>query len=405
MLDLQKFIAGLHDYIAKAFQPLVARLEGVEGSLVKQIHEVNERVVASVDVVRSYVDQRFADLPVPKDGTSVTVEEVSPLIEDAVTRAVAALPVPKDGQSVTLEELTPLCEQLVKQLVAAIPVPKDGESVTPEQVLPELKAQLQSAIEAIPVPKDGKSVTLDEVVPALHGPIEKAAAESAARAVEAIPRPSDGKSVTVDEVLPTLRIELQKAVDAIPKPKDGTSVTAEQVLPQLTAEVQKAIQALPVPKDGHSVTVDDFRQLFEAEQAKWALDFERRAQDQLQRAIDRMPKPKYGRDALDLEHFDIKMADDERTLIFSLTRGDNREERRIVLQHPLYRGVWRQGDFRKGDCVTYGGSSWIAVRDTASKPEVDDSWRLSVKRGRDGKGEKGEKGDPGKVVHQSLGIR
>lgn len=228
---------------------------------------------------------------------------------------------------------------------------------------------------------------------------------------------ADGKGVTLDDVRPLI----DYAVKAIPLPKDGrdgidgkdgASVRVEDVLPTLRVELDQAIKAIPVPKngrdgiDGKSVSIDDVRrmwsEMYASQQATWALDFERRAQDLIQRCIDRIEKPKDGKDgqdgrnALDLEHFDMKMLDDERTLVLSLTRGEQIVERRIVLSHPIYRGIWRQGEFRKGDCVTFGGSTFIALRDTSTKPETDDSWRLSVKRGRDGKdGMKGDKGDPG----------
>jgi hypothetical protein len=50
-------------------------------------------------------------------------------------------------------------------------------------------------------------------------------------------------------------------------------------------------------------------------------------------------------------------------------------------------GVWGEGrSYLKGDGVTWGGSFWIAQDDTADKPEASaKSWRLAVKRGRDGK--------------------
>jgi Collagen triple helix repeat (20 copies) len=50
------------------------------------------------------------------------------------------------------------------------------------------------------------------------------------------------------------------------------------------------------------------------------------------------------------------------------------------------RGVYREGEkYAKGDGVTWGGSFWIAQKDTDSKPDsADGSWRLAVKRGRDG---------------------
>ena len=51
----------------------------------------------------------------------------------------------------------------------------------------------------------------------------------------------------------------------------------------------------------------------------------------------------------------------------------------------LDRGVWREGSYAKGDHVSWDGSGWIAQRDTTDKPGTSDAWRLSTKRGRDGK--------------------
>lgn len=193
----------------------------------------------------------------------------------------------------------------------------------------------------------------------------------------------DGKSVSIEEVLPLLKSQLHEKIGAIPHPKDG----------------RDGLDG----KDGKSVTLDDVRPYLDAELAKWALDFERRAQETLQRAIDRMPKPKdgidgkHGRDAFNLEDVQLSLGEDERTLTLAFVRGEERAERTISLSHPIYRGVWRQGEYVKGDCVTFGGSAFIALRDTGSKPETDDSWRLCVKRGRDGRdGGKGDKGDPGR---------
>jgi integrin beta 3 len=51
----------------------------------------------------------------------------------------------------------------------------------------------------------------------------------------------------------------------------------------------------------------------------------------------------------------------------------------------VYKGVWRAGDFRRGDVVTLSGSLFVAQCDTTAKPETGDDWKLAVKRGRDGK--------------------
>lgn len=170
--------------------------------------------------------------------------------------------------------------------------------------------------------------------------------------------------------------------------------------------------------DGKSITLDDIKPLLDSAMDKWALDFERRAQDVLQRAIDRMPAPKDGRDgingkdgrdAFQLEDVELSASDDERTLTLAFVRDGIRVERSIRLNHPIYRGVWKEGAYEKGDSVTFGGSQFIAMRETTSKPETDDSWKLCVKRGRDGKdgvkGEKGERGERGSKGEQSVELQ
>lgn len=47
-----------------------------------------------------------------------------------------------------------------------------------------------------------------------------------------------------------------------------------------------------------------------------------------------------------------------------------------------YRGTFLTGTkYARGDLLTHGGSLFLCMRDTSSKPETDDSWRLIVKRG------------------------
>lgn len=238
---------------------------------------------------------------------------------------------------------------------------QNGTSVTADEVLPELNAALQKAIAAIPVPKDGRDGrNAFEVAVSLgyDGPVEDWLGSLRGK------DGAHGKSVTPDEILPTVR----QWFDALPRPADGKDGS-----------------------DGKSVTLADVTDFMETSIAKWALEFERRASDLIQRCIDRIEKPKDGvhgkdgRDAFDLEDVQLSLADDERTLVLAFVRGDVCVERSVVLTHPIYRGVWRDGQFSKGDSVTFGGSTWIATRATASKPELDDSWRLAVKRGRDGK--------------------
>jgi Collagen triple helix repeat (20 copies) len=59
-------------------------------------------------------------------------------------------------------------------------------------------------------------------------------------------------------------------------------------------------------------------------------------------------------------------------------------------------GPWRTGEsYKRGQCTTYGGSTFLCLRDTDAKPETDD-WRLIVKHGLPGRsGKDGERGAPG----------
>lgn len=50
-----------------------------------------------------------------------------------------------------------------------------------------------------------------------------------------------------------------------------------------------------------------------------------------------------------------------------------------------YKGIWQPGGTKRGDVVTLDGSLWLAMADTDAKPGIGDTFRLIVKRGKDGK--------------------
>lgn len=111
----------------------------------------------------------------------------------------------------------------------------------------------------------------------------------------------------------------------------------------------------------------------------------------LERRIDEqvaaLPKPKDGENGFSLDDFDVNVADDGRTIVMSFDQGEKRFEAEMKFPVVLYRGVFKEGEeYSAGDSATWGGSLWIAGRDTKAKPDSPDSgWRLAVKKGRDGK--------------------
>lgn len=101
-----------------------------------------------------------------------------------------------------------------------------------------------------------------------------------------------------------------------------------------------------------------------------------------------------GKDGFGFDDLNVELAEDQRTVVHRFRKGETVKEFRTALPVVIDRGVFKEGSaYAKGDGVTYGGSFWIAQRDTGERPEASDAWRLAVKRGRDGKD--GAKGDPG----------
>lgn len=104
------------------------------------------------------------------------------------------------------------------------------------------------------------------------------------------------------------------------------------------------------------------------------------------RALARIPGPA-GRDGLSLEDMTLDY-DGHRTVTFRFQRGDVTSESRIKFPMCIDSGVWKEAtQYETGDGVTWGGSFWIAQKDTNNdKPDSGNgNWRLAVKRGRDGK--------------------
>lgn len=205
---------------------------------------------------------------------------------------------------------------------------------------------------------------------------------------------------------------MEQRLAALPAPKDGVDGKDGQDgkdAPPVDddAVVAAVLAKVPAPaagkdgepgkdgQDGKSFTVDDAKALLEPEIARWALDFERRAQDVLQRSIDRIPAPKDGangtdgRDGADALGFDDLHVehDGERGFTIKFVSGDRVKAFSFAVPVVLDRGYYREGDaFEKGDGVTFGGSYWIAQTTTRTKPEIGNAeWRLAVKKGRDAK--------------------
>jgi len=280
--------------------------------------------------IRRMIGDAIAALPKPCDGTSVTVTDVEPLIAAAVARAVGDLPPAKDGVSVTLDDVKPLIAAEAERVVAALP---------PVDVIPPVKAAVAAAVAALPAPVDGRSVTVADVEPII--------AAAVASAVATLPTPAEGKSVTVADVEPIIASAVERAVAALPVAKDGVGLAGAMI-----------------DRTGGLVVMLSDGKLCE-----------------LGRVEGKNGEPGLGFDDMSIEQTG------ERQATLKFVRGEQVKTFDLTVPAVIDRGVFKEGQaYTLGDAVTFGGSLWIAQKDTGDKPDGPDTgWRLAVKKGRDGR--------------------
>jgi integrin beta 3 len=89
-----------------------------------------------------------------------------------------------------------------------------------------------------------------------------------------------------------------------------------------------------------------------------------------------------GKDGMSIEDIDVTLTD-SKTLIVTLDNGVKKVKKEIKLPYVKHVGTYKYGQsYLEGDCVTYGGSMFIAKKDTSSKPGEGGDFQLSVKGAR-----------------------
>lgn len=208
---------------------------------------------------------------------------------------------------------------------------------------------------------------------------------------------ADGKDVDMEAVAALISEAAERAVAALPPAepgvpgKDGRDVDMAEVKRFIADEVAVAVSTLPPAEKGSDGK--DGIGLADA-----LIDKDGRLVITMTDGRTKELGVVIGKDGRDgengvagetftLDDFDIIPLDDGRSFKFCFTRGGAMHSFEFSFPVVLDRGVWREGGaYTKGDAVSWAGSLWIAQRDAPGKPDTaDGGWRLSVKRGRDGK--------------------
>lgn len=172
MLDVEKLIANVHEYVERAVSPLHKRIAELEAR-----HRESNAPDALASEVAKAVAEYMAEHPVKHglDGKDIDPNEVAAMVRTAV----AAIPAPKDGADApTLQEvvralidtddLAPVLSlhaaHAVAEYMTEHPVKNgiDGADADPEVI----RSMVRDAVAQIPVPKNGAdapAVTDDQI--------------------------------------------------------------------------------------------------------------------------------------------------------------------------------------------------------------------------------------------------
>lgn len=93
------------------------------------------------------------------------------------------------------------------------------------------------------------------------------------------------------------------------------------------------------------------------------------------------------------------MIEDGRTIERTTTYTDGTQfVRRHKFAVMLHRGIWQEGQYERGDCVTRDSSAWhCTATTTTAMPGTSKDWQLIVRKGGNGKdGAAGKDGAPGR---------
>lgn len=224
---------------------------------------------------------------------------------------------------------------------------------------------------------DGKAFGA-EIVGVVKGYLEKELAPLSAR-IDDLQKRIDALPAAVD--VSSDLAALKSAVEAIVIPELPHLPELPDIATMVDKAVSTAMEALPVPNSGKDGV--GLAGTFIDREGHLAITLSSGEVKNLGPVVGKDGDP--GKDGFGFEDLDVAY-DGEKTITLKFSKGETVKEFPLFMPIVLDRGVYRDGsEYKPGDAVTWAGSVWIAQKDTTAKPDVSGDWRLSVKRGRDGK--------------------
>jgi hypothetical protein len=180
--------AVVRAHINETVTPLLKRIEELEARKPEPLPDIDAKIVQAMegvissDDVKAICEQLIGAIPAPRDFDPSLMEAA---IGEKVTITLAGWERPQDGKSVTVEELEPIIEDRVQKAVAAIPAPKNG--------IDALVAMIDRDGNLVFTMSDGSVKTVGQVVGKNGDDVDMKAVETRVKELfDAWPKPKDG---------------------------------------------------------------------------------------------------------------------------------------------------------------------------------------------------------------------
>lgn len=229
---------------------------------------------------------------------------------------------------------------------------------------------------------DGKAFGA-EIVGVVKGYLAKELKPIAAR-IEALEKRIDAIPAPVD--VSSDLAALKSAVEAITIPEFPEAPELPDFEAMIGTAVIDAVSAIKAPADGKDGV--GLAGAFIDREGNLVVTMTNGEPKSLGPVVGKDGEPgKPGRDGFNLEDFDATVMDDGRTVLLSFTGKDMDYKVELGFPVMLYRGVYREGSYERGDTVTWAGSLWHcdAVKTIEKPGDGSKDWTLCAKKGRDGK--------------------
>jgi hypothetical protein len=339
-------------------------------ALVQTINEaINTKVKALKDDLVSSIanEQRRHLIQLSKTAVKSEVVDLGKELRCVIDDYIKNLPKPengKDGEDAPAPTAEQIAEAVTAWMVANFTQPKDGKdgtSVTVDEVKEMTEGWLSQNIKQPLDGKNGTSVSIDEV---------KALSEQWLSAN--IQQPTNGKdgidgiSVSIDEVKRMAEGWLSQNIQQ-PKDgdhgKDGRDSAEIEVLPSIDEEKSYPKGTWASYKGGLIKSTRTTSAIGEKSlmEAGWDVIV------QGVQSVEVHP-----------------LADGEFAVKTILTGGKDHITK-FAVPVMVYKGIWKEGAYAKGNTVTTGGSLWHCNKDTTDKPGTSEAWQLCAKKGTDGR--------------------